>query len=407
MRETTAKETARIWSLTFVLTMLITSIGGFLLSGLNSVVPLHMSALGKSATFSGTLNTCFTACAVVARLGGGHLCDHWGRRIVMLLGTVVCALSTAAYIFCRSVVLLMVFRGLQGMGYAAMSIAAQTAMLDVLPRDRLSEGIGYSALGQTIVGSVGPMIVLAVLGVNRFSLTYLVLACAVSAALPLAALCKTRPVRQMQEEEPAPEQPAREEPAGNVFWRVFEKTAIPATIIQCCMTIGTAAVSILLTLFATHKGFAHVALFFTIHSFAALFARIVGGKYGDKYGLLPCFAVGVTLMSASFIILSVTTSSLVYYITGAIFGIGQGVVSPVMQKQAIINAPPDRLGVANGTFHLSADVGTGLAGIIWGAGFDYIGYDETFFLIGIWLLLVLTGGTVYLLHARRAANRTE
>lgn len=404
-----AEQTARIWTGTFLYTMFITAMGGFLLSGLNSVVPLHMEAtfgLG-SAGFSGTLNTCFTACAVVARLGGGHLCDLWGRKKVIISGAAICALATAAYIFAATnVAMLCIFRGLQGLGYAAVCIGSQTMMLAGLPRERLSEGIGYFSVGQTIIGSVAPMIGLGILGDGRFSLTYFVFACAILTTIPVAMLCRggERAAEEKTAEEAA-EEPEEEPATGGFIWRVFEKSAIPATVIQTCITFGTAAISILLTLFATHKGFEHVALFFTIQSFSALFARIISGRYGDRYGLLPCFAIGLALMSTSFFIIALTESDLVYCLTGAIYGIGGGIVSPVMQKQAVYRAPKKRLGAANGTFMISADLGTGLSGIVWGACMDRIGDSETFVMIGAWMALVLVCGSVYLIASRKKEKK--
>ncbi len=398
-----AEQTARIWTRTFLYTMFITAMGGFLLSGLNSVVPLHMEATfgPGSAGFSGTLNTCFTACAVVARLGGGHLCDLWGRKKVMICGAFICAFATAAYIYASTrVALLCVFRGLQGLGYAAVCIGAQTMMLGGLPRERLSEGIGYFSVGQTIIGSVAPMIGLGILGDGRFSLTYLVFACAILSVIPAAMLCSSgaeNGEETRHEEERVPAEVEQEVLPSGFLWRIFEKSAVPATVIQTCITFGTAAISILLTLFATHKGFEHVALFFTIQSFAALFARIISGRYGDKYGLLPCFAIGLALMSMSFFIIALTENDFVYCVTGAIYGIGGGIVSPVMQKQAVYRAPKKRLGAANGTFMISADLGTGLSGIVWGTCMDILGDSETFLMIGAWMALVLVCGSIYLI----------
>lgn len=80
----------------------------------------------------------------------------------MIAGGLCIAAGTFGYSAITSFALLLLFRGIQGVGYAMMSVGASTAIIDVLPRDRLGEGIGISAIASTLAESIAPSVGLAI-----------------------------------------------------------------------------------------------------------------------------------------------------------------------------------------------------------------------------------------------------
>lgn len=73
----------------------------------------------------------------------------------MILGVVITAFSTMGYIFSNGIILLVIFRVMQGFGFGISSTAIATIVTDVTPSARMLEGIGYSGVGITITTAIG------------------------------------------------------------------------------------------------------------------------------------------------------------------------------------------------------------------------------------------------------------
>ncbi len=82
----------------------------------------------------------------------------------MILGVVITAFSTMGYIFSNGIILLVIFRVMQGFGFGISSTAIATIVTDVTPSARMLEGIGYSGVGITITTAIGPSMALHIVG---------------------------------------------------------------------------------------------------------------------------------------------------------------------------------------------------------------------------------------------------
>lgn len=93
----------------------------------------------------------------------------------MILGVVITAFSTIGYIFSNGIILLVIFRVMQGFGFGISSTAIATIVTDVTPPARMLEGIGYSGVGITITTAIGPSMALHIVGrgYNEFNLLFI------------------------------------------------------------------------------------------------------------------------------------------------------------------------------------------------------------------------------------------
>ena len=82
----------------------------------------------------------------------------------MIVGTVVLCVAVGLNALVLPVAVLLLVRCLQGAGFSWVGTALGTMASDSLPDSRMSEGIGYSGLSNTIAQAAAPGIVLWLLG---------------------------------------------------------------------------------------------------------------------------------------------------------------------------------------------------------------------------------------------------
>lgn len=138
-----------------VTTAFITTFTG---SALNLAIPDLGVEFQAGAGFVGWLVTVYTLIVAAFSVPWGRLADLTGRKRILVLGLLIFCVSSAISIFGNSMWMLIVFRGLQGIG-ASMIFSTNTAVLiSEFPGKERGKVLGYS-IAATYVGlSAGPVI---------------------------------------------------------------------------------------------------------------------------------------------------------------------------------------------------------------------------------------------------------
>jgi MFS family permease len=146
----------RLWTGDFTLTLAIAFCAFVSCQALNNGTPLYITRIGGTTSFAGALILDFSIAAAVARLFAGRIVDRTGRKRIMVAGALLLIAGTVLAIPLPGFYPQIVLRVLQGVGFAFVTTASATAAADVLPTERLGEGIGYYALGQSLGMAFGP-----------------------------------------------------------------------------------------------------------------------------------------------------------------------------------------------------------------------------------------------------------
>lgn len=146
----------RLWSPMFVAIVACTLCCFLVGQGSNAGTTVYLERIGGSTGLAGIGALIFSLAAAVSRIITGPMSDSRGRRLVMVVGSCFMLAGTIGPLFGNSDALFVLWRVLQGFGFAAATTASATAAADVLPFSRLGEGIGYYGLGQAIAMSCGP-----------------------------------------------------------------------------------------------------------------------------------------------------------------------------------------------------------------------------------------------------------
>lgn len=165
---------------------------------------------------------------------------------------------------------------------------------------------------------------------------------------------------------------------NSILLRLLERSAAKPALIQFFTTLCSSSIIVFLALFAVKRGFAQPGLYFTIAAIVMIISRLCFARYVDRCSPQIILIPGILCGVASLLILAFCNSQLLFFLSGALYGVYNGLCSPVLNAVAIKAAPVYRRGAATATFYICVDLGIGLGGILWGFVIDYTGFGFTF-----------------------------
>lgn len=361
--------------------------------GLNAGTSVYINRLDGSATLAGIGAAVFSGAAIAGRLIAGPMADTRGRLVVIVVGAIVLLVGVLGAAFSANLDIIMIWRFLQGLGFSVVTTAAATAAADVLPAERLGEGIGYYGLGQAIAMSIGPALAIALVSTDPPENLFWGLSVSAALSFALCAFC-----RYEKNPERLPEtatyrrlflrNAAKREAKGkreSLAAKIVEPGAlaggIPMMVLSPAFGFGIFFVGLL----GTELGIANAGVFYTISALAMIVVRISSKAFMDRVLPIKLFAVAVASGAVCFSMLLVVALPLVsgvaqaamFYASGIFYGLCIGIALPVNQTVAVKNSPAERWGAANGLFMLLFDIGIGLASVVWGITNDTMGFSFT------------------------------
>lgn len=374
------KRGEKLWNRHFILAALLTLFIGLGMSMMNSTMAKYVYSLYGNASFSGYLNAAFAAAAVIARLIGGNISDRHGRRRVIMFGAFLFAVSVFFFGIFPYAALLIIFRGLQGFGYAVATTANNASGADVLPEERMSEGIGYLGLGYSLATAIGPSIALALIFGTDYSWVFYVTTAVIMLAVVGSFFIRYEklPFYQQKIAEQKQRSAAVELSEYKGIARFIERKAVPATIVQFFSCMSWAAINSFVVLFADSRGFTNASSFFIATAVAMCLTRFFAGRLSDKFGVRSVAVPALLLNVVTFTLLIFVSSQLMFLFLGFMAGLVNGTLNPVMQAASIKNSPVNRRGAASGTYQLSNDIANGLGAVLWGLVIDASGFSAAF-----------------------------
>lgn len=102
-----------------------------------------------------TTTVCTIASLILRPLLGGML-DRYGRRGLVLVGTLLFVLATLFCGMTGSFAVLLALRAVQGLGFSAHTTALNTWATDILPEERMAEGIGLYGPNRLHLHAIAP-----------------------------------------------------------------------------------------------------------------------------------------------------------------------------------------------------------------------------------------------------------
>lgn len=373
----------------FILVAIFNLIVSIVVQMFSATISLYIDNLGYLTTVTGTLTSVGAIAAFGFRIFGGKLCDTAGRRKLIVIGMLILGIASLLIGITKIMPLLFVFRILQMIGYAMTTTGISVAVVDIVPADKLSEGIGYYGLAGSIAQALGPSIALALFhSSGAFRLVMSVAGCLCLAVMVLAAMLfhYEKDARLLNKKLTIEAQSTKAEISQyeKGIWRFIEKSALPASTINFFLILSSSLIYLYLTLYASRQGIGNAGIFFTISVAATIIARLIAGKVSDRFGTAVAVLPGCILFILGFILLIFSKDlNILYYIAGALYGFAGGMTGPALNAAAVKKASSDRKGVASSTFLLPLDIAIMLSSILWGALIDTVSFGVTFFIAAV------------------------
>ncbi|MDL2288971.1 MFS transporter [Oscillospiraceae bacterium OttesenSCG-928-F05] len=433
----TGRTKSRLWTRDLLLIFILSAAGRICAQMNFTAMPLYVQDLGYSKTMAGLTSTILTIASLPLRPVFGSLMATRSKKAFLIFGTAVYVLvaimsgmsgvfiTIGAFLFIRVV---------QAFGMSTHPVAASTMFADRLPVDRMTEGLGYYFVCDTMGSALGPTIALAVIGLGSGVSSYPP-AFFVSAGIAAVALILCFFVREKRGELPIPAAPEAEKPEGdtasapvaaevveqrpedapgevvplekkeNLFYRLFEKKALFPSLSMVFFALAICSQIIFLPTFSRETGI-DVSMYYFVYAIALLFSQFTLGRFTARLGRAPVLLTATGLFAVGFVVVFFAQNVGVLLAAGVLLGVGYGAIQPSINALCVTGVSTERRGAANSTFYTALDVGFGLGSLLWGVVADAAGIRLIYLLsaVSAVLALVFVCATMGGRSAKKARN---
>jgi MFS family permease len=333
--------------------------------------PIYLSRLGSTEAEVGVLIGIFFFSSVVFRPFVGRSLSHFPEKDFMILGALLFALTSFAYLLPLLFWPLLVVRLLQGIGFAFFHTASFTLIAKISPEAHRGQSLAYFYMTFNLSGALAPPFGMFL--INRFSFTLLFLVCL---GLSLCSLLITNKLGRRQIV------PLQDSPIEDGFF--LSREAIPASIINFFAFFIWGALGAFFPLYAINHGVANPGFFFTAIAIMLILGRTLGGKILDLHNKERIILPSLITYFLSMFILAFSKTLPMFIFVAVIWGIGHAFLGPTLVAYTLDRVGSSR-GTVMGTFLAITDLGVSLGPVIMGIIIRSTSYSIMF------LCLALTG----------------
>ncbi|MGY8984796.1 MAG: MFS transporter [Sphingomonadales bacterium] len=359
---------------------------GFYQIGKTPLLPLFAASIGAGELIIGFIVSVSTMTGILLKPVFGILSDRWGRKVWLLVSTMLFSGMPFLYQFVTTEQELMVLRLFHGISTAIFGPVSLAYVAGINARG-LGTRIAYFGMSRLIASLIAPLIAGILLTFLDFQTVFLLIGfCSLFGMVPIFLLSETQTEKHRKQVS-----------IINHFFNSFKYSIkIPAIwlagFLELMVYLTIYAVKAFLPLFIiSHEGgtVLQAGLFFFMQELAHVLFRPVGGKLSDKYGQSLIIIFGMVLLSLGLYLLTNPTDNL-FLLSAILFGIGQGLIFPSSVALLSKSARGNFLGAAMGFYGALRNFGKVIGPIIAGILLSVFSYAIVFnILAGIIILALL------------------
>lgn len=385
---TNSNQPTKLWNKDYILLLVCCLSAAITNSFFLSVFPVYVLDRGGSSAVIGTMASALIVASVITRTVFGKLQDKFGRRTIMIIGAVLYTLNTMAYIFLKDITSLYVLRFMNGITQGIYFGAAGTFVADLVPEDKLVEGIGYFSMMGTatlfFVPTLGSYLYNAVGSLPVFVIITITAGIGIFAGVSISPKYNFAAKTEGKSKEKSHKFKKQFSIKG-----IFEPKVIAPSLFFALTYVCYSAITNYLTPFGKEINLTSISVWFTFESIMSMAMKLSVGKIVKKINPSNILIGSCVLMALSLFVLSMTNGISFVIVSGVLFGLGIGIVPPILNSAVFKLVTPDRKGVASATYNVFADIGNGLGGIMWGFVVGAVDYRMMFVLSGSVMFITL------------------
>ncbi|MGE6630319.1 MFS transporter [Bacillus sp. NPDC077027] len=367
----------RIWTRDFIMIVLVNLFTFISFYALLTLLPIYtIDVLNGTESQGGLLVTIFLLSAILTRPFSGAIIERFGKKRVAILSSMAFAFLTYLYIPIDHFQVLLVLRFIQGIFFSILTTVTSAIVVDMIPKKKRGEGLGYFIMSMNLAVVIGPFIALNQVGKVGFHTLFLLFSIIVTIGAVFTIFIR----------QPVPEG------GGSVVFRftlshLFEKGALKTAAVGIIISFCYSPIISFISVYANSLHLMDASsYFFIVFAAAMLGSRPFTGKLFDRVGPSIVIYPSIALFALGLCMLTITHSATMLLLSGAVIGLGYGSLVPCLQTLAIQHSPAHRTGYATATFFTLYDSGIAAGSLIFGILVSFTDFSNVYLIAGILVL---------------------
>jgi predicted MFS family arabinose efflux permease len=314
----------------------------------------------------------FGIASLFVRPLAGVYSDTWGRRRVMIIGTVSLVAGAVAVSLTTNAALLFGLRILQATGYVAFTTAATALISDLAPPERRGSAMALFGTAANVSMTTTPALVNSILDKIQFNGAFML-----SGALAVISLAMALLVRQEKASENR-----RFEWTDLINVAKTLRTPLAASAL---FGIAFGAFFQFLPLLTERRGIGPAGLVFTVYGASLIMTRLITatGRLLDRYNQGWILFISFLLLATGLCGFAYVNEQWALYPISFVFAVGAGTLHPLLIAIHVGKVSDNQRGRASAVFYFGFDLGIGMGAWIYSPIFQGFG------MIGLYLLAAM------------------
>lgn len=355
-------------------------------------LPLYLAKLGARTGEIGVLVGVYSAASLISRLLAGRAISRYSEKKVMVVSTLLFAVTFIACILFRPFWPFFVVRSVQGLAYACLDTAVFALVVKMTPAVYRGRALGYFLLAPGLATVVAPS--LGVFLAHRFGFVVLFLLCM---GLSLCALVFSAALKA-QKNVPS------DRAASGSTSSFFERRVIVPAMSAFLYNFVLGSLMAFFALYAIRRGMKNPGYFFSAAAVMTIAGRSLGARIQDAWSKERIILTFTFAAMVVMILLSLSGSQPMFISIGLIWGTVVAFIFPVSMAYALEYAGSSD-GAAVGTFRAFMDLGTAAGPMVMGMIIPFTGYPAMFLCLAAICLVNLCYFQFYVRKKKNAALR--
>lgn len=313
-------------------------------------------ALGGSGFLMGLIGGLVNLVSLGFRPMAGNLTDKVDKYHLSIVGSGLMLIGCIGYFIAPSIIILVLSRVINGIGYACCSVSMSTWLSMLLPKDKIGSGMGLYGTVQALGMAVAPSFGIKIQIIFGYRAVFLIAACFSFITILVTLFVKDH---------------------GNAVKlsydskkkriRIIDKNVLPIALIIMLFTIPYIATQSFLLSYVEKKGISvNTALFFPLYAVVLVVLRAGFRNYFDKVKYRKFLFISIISSIIALLSLNFMTSNIFLALAAIFMAGGYGIMCSVSQASAILLAGSGKRGIANSTYYVGLDLGASLGAVIGG-----------------------------------------
>ena len=357
---------ASLWTRDFIVVIAATFFTGIVMGILDSCLAPFANDMFSSKTLGGYLTSLFNLGSIIMAFFSGRFVDLRGRKKMFFVGAIIFAIPTFVCAAFPTPTVSLTTRFIQGLGKAIVGVAGASIVADIVPADRLGEGMSLYGLGSTLARAFGPSIGLAICEGSGYNMMFFVSAAvyALAGVVILFSNYESKPEYKALIAQKTLAAESANAAAGAEYkgvWKLVEKRAFLASINYTIYFAATAALLVFNTTYSQGVlglSSGQIGRFYIVSSVTILIGRMFLGALADKnalYSLVPSY---IFLFLMYIVLMNFCVGNyFMYLVAAALYGLATCVAMATYNSIAIVDSPKGRNAAANAVFYFLMDAG--------------------------------------------------